>query len=184
MTSQLYKIFKVQLKHTFKYGGHVWLAIDSSNGELLGVSEWGAPGTNPGFFSQAPELPAYLSIFRSRMLDAAITDKNADKHRPLVPHWYLKAIGTTERARGRGAGSALIRHRLADADATGHPPISSPLPRPTCRTTRSSGSWSAVAFQVGAPWRRLACGGLPSAENPRHTGAQGVFIYRAVTRSR
>lgn len=121
VTSQLYKIFKVQLKHTFKYGGHVWLAIDSSNGELLGVSEWGAPGTNPGFFSQAPELPAYLSIFRSGMLDAAITDKNADKHRPLVPHWYLKAIGTTERARGRGAGSALIRHRLADADATGTP---------------------------------------------------------------
>lgn len=36
-------------------------------------------------------------------------------------------------------------------------------------------------IQVRAPWRRLACGGLPSAENPRHTGAQGVFIYRAVT---
>ncbi len=121
VTSQLYKIFKVQLKHTFKYGGHVWLAIDAATDELLGVSEWGAPGTNPGFLSQAPELPAYLSVFRSRILDAAITDNNAEKHRPLVPHWYLKAIGTTEQARGRGAGSALIRHRLAEADATGTP---------------------------------------------------------------
>lgn len=121
VTSQLYKVFTIQLKHTFKYGGHVWLAIDSSNDELLGVAEWGAPGTNPGFFSQIPELPSYINVFRSRILDAAITDKNADNHRPLVPHWYLKAIGTTERARGRGAGSALIRHRLADADATGTP---------------------------------------------------------------
>ena len=118
---KLTKLFKLQLKHTFKYGGHVWLAIDSSNDDLLGVSEWGAPGKNPGFFSQAPELPGYLSIFRTRVLDAAITDMNADRHRPLIPHWYLKAIGTTEKARGRGAGSALIRHRLAEADATGTP---------------------------------------------------------------
>lgn len=121
VVGQMYKIFKVQLKHTFRYGGHVWLAIDSSNDDLLGVAEWGAPGTNPGFFSQVPELPAYLSVFRSRIIDAAITDFNADRHRPLVPHWYLKAIGTTEKARGRGAGSALIRHRLAEADATGTP---------------------------------------------------------------
>lgn len=69
----------------------MWLAIDSSNGELLGVSEWGT-GTNGVLFRRLPELPAYLSIFRSRMLDAAITDKNADKHRPLVPHWYLRPL--------------------------------------------------------------------------------------------
>lgn len=43
---------------------------------------------------------------------------NADAHRPLFPHWYSRTLGATKRARGRGAGSALIWHRLVDADAT------------------------------------------------------------------
>lgn len=51
MTGQLYKIFKIQLNPACTYGGQVRLAFEAPNDELLSVAEWGAPGTNPGFFS-------------------------------------------------------------------------------------------------------------------------------------
>jgi ribosomal protein S18 acetylase RimI-like enzyme len=40
---------------------------------------------------------------------------------PNFPHFYLAAIGATDRARGSGIGGALLRATLAECDATGVP---------------------------------------------------------------
>lgn len=44
-------------------------------------------------------------------------------YRPAEPHWYLRDIAASPRARGRGVGSALLRHRLAVIDAGGREPV-------------------------------------------------------------
>jgi ribosomal protein S18 acetylase RimI-like enzyme len=40
---------------------------------------------------------------------------------PVVPHVYLSSIGVLPEQRGRGVGSAILRHRLASADQSAHP---------------------------------------------------------------
>jgi ribosomal protein S18 acetylase RimI-like enzyme len=40
---------------------------------------------------------------------------------PHDPHWYLLAIGVAPGAQGRGLGSVLLAHTLAQADARGEP---------------------------------------------------------------
>ncbi|WP_295649032.1 GNAT family N-acetyltransferase [uncultured Dietzia sp.] len=39
-------------------------------------------------------------------------------YRPLEPHWYLHDIAAGPQARGKGVGSALLTHRLAEIDAS------------------------------------------------------------------
>lgn len=42
-----------------------------------------------------------------------------NKHHPDEPHYYLFAIATTQAARGKGVGGALLKDGLARADADG-----------------------------------------------------------------
>ncbi|MGB1088256.1 MAG: GNAT family N-acetyltransferase, partial [Alphaproteobacteria bacterium] len=42
-----------------------------------------------------------------------------EKHHPHEPHYYLFAIATTQAARGKGVGGALLKAGLARADADG-----------------------------------------------------------------
>lgn len=51
---------------------------------------------------------------RLRRHDAAV-----EQHRPIGAHWYLEALAVSPVARGRGVGSALLEHRLAEVDASG-----------------------------------------------------------------
>jgi len=51
---------------------------------------------------------------RLRRHDAAV-----EQHRPTGPHWYLEAVAVSPAARGRGVGSSLLEHRLAEVDARG-----------------------------------------------------------------
>ena len=43
------------------------------------------------------------------------------KRHPQKPHWYLQAIGTDPTSQGRGFGGVIIRHQLANADASAVP---------------------------------------------------------------
>jgi ribosomal protein S18 acetylase RimI-like enzyme len=117
--ARLRRMFELVVNDSFAAGGHVWMAVDSAAGSLLGVAVWDAPGRTAPAARRLLSLSAYLRIFGPRVLDAVRTDRAAGAHRPKVPHWYLKDLGTTPEARGRGVGSALLRHRIADADRTG-----------------------------------------------------------------
>ncbi|NIP87394.1 MAG: GNAT family N-acetyltransferase [Planctomycetales bacterium] len=44
-----------------------------------------------------------------------------DRHHPTEPHHYLFAVGVRAAERGRGIGSALLRHVLDQADRQGQP---------------------------------------------------------------
>lgn len=116
---RLIDMFTLNVSETLRAGGHVWLARDSHDARLLGAAVWHAPGESRGPLSEVREAAAYLRIYGSRCRDAVTTYRMADAHRPRVPHWYLAVIGSSPDARGRGVGSALIRHRLAVADARG-----------------------------------------------------------------
>ncbi|MEV1238626.1 GNAT family N-acetyltransferase [Nonomuraea sp. NPDC050022] len=52
---------------------------------------------------------------RARALDEAL----AERHPAHEPHLYLPCIGVVGERRGAGLGSAMLRHRLARADADG-----------------------------------------------------------------
>jgi ribosomal protein S18 acetylase RimI-like enzyme len=44
-----------------------------------------------------------------------------EEHHIREPHWYLPMIGVEPSQQGRGLGSALLAHRLAECDAQGLP---------------------------------------------------------------
>lgn len=117
---RLTSMFSLSVSETLRAGGHVWLARDPDDDRLLGVAVWQAPGESRGVLSEVRSGVAHLRVHGRRLLDAALTQRVADAHRPRVPHWYLAVIGTDPDARGRGVGSALIRHRLTVADARGY----------------------------------------------------------------
>lgn len=117
--TRLRRMFALSVSGTLRAGGHVWLAKDAADGGVLGVAVWQAPGESRGPLSRVRSTAGYLRVYGRRFRDAGITDRAAEEHRPRVPHWYLAVIGTDPAARGRGAASALIRHRLAVADAHG-----------------------------------------------------------------
>lgn len=116
---RLRRLFAVMVSESFAAGGHVWLAVDTESRTPLGVALWEAPSATAPIQHKLVHALSYARVFGSRLLDAARTDHVADAHRPGVPHWYLKDLGTAPEARGTGVGSALLKHRLAAADATG-----------------------------------------------------------------
>lgn len=117
---RLVAMFTLSVSETLRAGGHVWLARDIDDGRLLGAAVWQAPGESRGPLSEVREAASYIRIYGPRFRDAVTTYRTADAHRPRVPHWYLAEIGASPDARGRGVASALIRHRLAVADARGY----------------------------------------------------------------
>lgn len=116
----LTRMFSRSVAEKLRGGGHVWLAKSPSDGRVLGVAMWESPGERQRLAARLRTGAASLRVYRGRIRDAVLTGRLADHHRPRVPHWYLAVIGTDPAAQGRGAASALIRHRLEAADAHGH----------------------------------------------------------------
>jgi ribosomal protein S18 acetylase RimI-like enzyme len=50
----------------------------------------------------------------------AISDAMGQRH-PTDPHWYLLALGVRPDLQGRGLGSLLLEHTLAEVDRRGEP---------------------------------------------------------------
>lgn len=115
------QMFRFEALSNLRTGGHVYLAVDTADAsaEPLGVAYWGAPGQEAGRREQLTEAVAMRRIYGRRYKDVKRTYREAARHRPKAPHWYLKVLGTSPQARGRGVGSALIRHGLAQADRGG-----------------------------------------------------------------
>lgn len=115
------QMFRREVLNSLRRGGHVYLAAeaDAAGGEPLGVAYWGAPGERLRLADTVTETASTLRIYGRRFGDVMRTYREAERHRPKAPHWYLKVIGASPQARGRGVGSALIRHGLAQADRAG-----------------------------------------------------------------
>ncbi len=88
------------------------------NGQVLGCAIWVAPGTwRPPLWRQVVALPSVIVRLRSRLLVASATFGALLAVHPDRPHWYLSGIGSDPPVQGSGAGSALMRSRLARCDA-------------------------------------------------------------------
>ncbi len=121
LVQRMEQMFRHEVLATLSDGGHVYLAAEADDvgGEPLGVAYWGAPGQSSGLLEMVAEAASTLRIYGRRFGDAVRTYREAERHRPQAPHWYLKVIGASSQARGRGVGSALIRQGLAQADRDG-----------------------------------------------------------------
>lgn len=118
----LTRLFCAEFDETMAAGGHAYLALDSAagaDGTALGAALWHAPGARVPRGTALRSVPSHVRTFRRRILDAARSHHEFELHRPTAPHWYLKAVGTTQVARGRGVGSALLRERLRVVDREG-----------------------------------------------------------------
>lgn len=115
------QMFRFETLSNLRTGGHVYLAVDTADagGVPLGAAFWGAPGHEVSRREQLTEAVAMRRIYGRRFKDVKRTYREVARYRPKAPHWYLKVIGTAPEARGRGVGSALIRHGLAQADHAG-----------------------------------------------------------------
>lgn len=112
-------LFSVMISESWAAGGHAWMAVDAASGDPLGAALWEAPGSAVPRSHRALHLLPYMRIFGARTLYALDSDTAANAYRPKVAHWYLKDLGTAPHAQGRGVASALVRHRMAEADAAG-----------------------------------------------------------------
>lgn len=115
------QMFRHEVLANLRHGGHVYLATEAGDSaqDPLGVAYWGAPGESSGLLESIREAASTLRIYGGRTADALRTYREAEHHRPKAPHWYLKVIGASPQARGRGVGSALIRQGLEQADRAG-----------------------------------------------------------------
>lgn len=84
--------------------------------DFEGVALWMPPGVEPD-----PARIAALNLpgtEESAEVSAAFRAE-LDRYHPTAPHWYLWTLGVDPRRQGRGVGSALLKHRLAQIDAEG-----------------------------------------------------------------
>ena len=95
------------------------------DGQTLGALLWEPPHRGSGRWARWGEKAAAalrLLISPTARRGAAHT-RAVDAHRPSEPHWYFHDIATGPRARGKGIGSALLRHRLDIIDRGGPEPV-------------------------------------------------------------
>jgi GNAT superfamily N-acetyltransferase len=93
------------------------------NGDLIGVSAWLPPGAFP--LSRRREMATLVHLapivpwVLSRVSEVRRSQKAKDAGHSREPHVYLCQIGVSTRAQGSGAGSALMRALITEAEAAG-----------------------------------------------------------------
>lgn len=93
------------------------IAVSKETGKILGVALWEPPGhtEQPEGAAILPEVSAAIGEQAMEKLDEYEL-AGAGAH-PETPHWHLVDIGTSDDARGKGVGSALLKHKLDEIDA-------------------------------------------------------------------
>lgn len=94
--------------------GTAYLAPDAG-----GAALWFGPHTEP-------DEDALIGLFWSTTSDAVQKDlfpifEQMGEFHPTHAHWYLPMIGVEPSSQGKGVGSALLQHSLANCDADGLP---------------------------------------------------------------
>ncbi|MDA3646669.1 GNAT family N-acetyltransferase [Saccharopolyspora indica] len=106
------------------------LVAEHLDGAIAGLSIWSETMSAARLRSAAAEIANATEPALQRT--ATVLGLIAEHH-PEEPHLYLSAMAVVPEFRGSGAGTAMLRHRLAMADADGRPAY---LEASTQRSTR------------------------------------------------
>ena len=80
------------------------------DGVPVGAAFWDPPGFRPPAWRQLAALPFYARALGRNLGRGAALESLMHRARPPQEFWYLAGVGAV--TRGRGIGSALLRHRL------------------------------------------------------------------------
>jgi len=107
-------------KFAVAFGGRA-LENESAHvaGNFGGAAFWLPPGVHT-------DLGAVEEVLRETLADRIRSSTSSmleemDKYHIQEPHWYLPMIGVDPAHQGKGIGSALLRHALAQVDEKGLP---------------------------------------------------------------
>ena len=90
--------------------------------EHQGGALWEPPGTSKlGLWQLFRLLPAFGSIFGSRVPAVVKLLTTIDAKHPVEPSWYLFTLGTDPAFQGQGVGRALMEPVLTHCDTEGLP---------------------------------------------------------------
>jgi GNAT superfamily N-acetyltransferase len=107
------RYFAVMLRTHHLSGGGVDIAVDPV-GRIVSAAVWDPPcrWKQPlgGAVRAIPQLARALT---TRVPAALAVRRTLDRHHPTTPHWYLCQFGTLPHQQGCGAGTQLLRRRLA-----------------------------------------------------------------------
>ncbi|MER5267311.1 GNAT family N-acetyltransferase [Actinosynnema sp. NPDC002837] len=93
------------------------VVVAERDGVVVGVSTWMAVESAEPLRRQADALAEQARANPAlRRMAAAVALPHPD-----VPHLYLASMAVVPESRGRGVGSAILRHRLSRADAERQP---------------------------------------------------------------
>lgn len=99
--------------------GTVDVATDD-DGRIIAGALWIPPiPPRMPLIEKLPLVPGFLRALGARAHSVLGTDRTYLRSHPRAPHWYLSLVGTAAGARGHGAATALLHHRLSVIDA-GH----------------------------------------------------------------
>ena len=87
---------------------------------IIGVSVWVEADSGERFRREAVELGRIAAERPELLRTATVLELVASRH-PDQPHLYLSSMAVHPDHRGSGVGGALLRFRLAQADAVGLP---------------------------------------------------------------
>ena len=86
---------------------------------FAGAAFWFAPGVHGDDEAVIAVLERTVPV--ERLADAFEVFEQMDDFHPKGDHWYLPLIGVDPAHQGRGHGSALLRHSLAECDRSSTP---------------------------------------------------------------
>ncbi|OCL05180.1 acyl-CoA N-acyltransferase [Glonium stellatum] len=108
---------------------------NNPEGPIIAWAQWKKPKElHKGDGQTLPAWPKGADVLLCEQHFGDLTRKHHELMRER-PHWYLELLATDPKHQKRGAGSVLLRHILANADATGHetyleaPPHAAPIYR-------------------------------------------------------
>lgn len=96
--------------------------VSEVEGQVVAASLWFPPGARELTAEQEAALDTLLEAVAPQSLDRLVAGFGLiEAARPREPHHYLTLLGSAPALAGRGIGSRLLRHTLAQVDATGRP---------------------------------------------------------------
>jgi GNAT superfamily N-acetyltransferase len=100
---------------------HVYLPQGQSAVTDDAASLWLPAGVTTGDEFWVEHGEAFVTAIEGQVDRLATLAAAMDEHHPSAPHRYLLALGVRPAAQGRGLGSDLLAHALAQADEQGEP---------------------------------------------------------------
>ncbi len=97
------------------FGGKAFeLSTAYASDGYSGAALWFSPGVDPDIELTIGILQE--SVFESDRTDVFAVLEQMGEYHPKEPHWYLPMIGVEPTQQGKGYGSALMQHVLAQCD--------------------------------------------------------------------